>query len=60
MNTVVEALPNMYIYYVAVQLSYASWWLRADANNPMVVLEAVLVGSYEALANLVYRGGDIQ
>lgn len=51
------ALPNMYIYYIAVQLSYASWWLRADANNPAVVLEAALVGSYEALANLVYREG---
>lgn len=51
------ALPNMYIYYVAIQLSYASWWIRADANNPAVVLEAALVGSYEALANLPYREG---
>lgn len=51
------ALPDMYVYYVAIQLSYAAWWLRADANNPAVVLEAALVGSYEALANLVYREG---
>lgn len=47
----------MYVYYVATQLSYVAWWLRADANNPAVVLEAALVGSYEALANLVYREG---
>lgn len=51
------ALPNLYIYYVAVQLSYASWWLWADSNNLAVVLEAALVGSYEALANLAYREG---
>lgn len=51
------ALPNLYMYYVAIQLSYASWWLRADTNNPAVVLEAALVGSYEPLANLAYREG---
>lgn len=51
------ALPDMYIYYVAIQLSYAGWWIRADANDPAVVLEAELVGSYEALSNLVYREG---
>lgn len=51
------ALPNMYFYYVATQLSYAAWWIRADANNLAVVLEAALVGSYEALANLPYREG---
>lgn len=50
-------IPNLYIYYVAVQLSYAAWWLRADSNNAALVLEAALVGSYEALTNLVYREG---
>lgn len=49
--------PFYAVNYVATQLSYAAWWLRADANNPAVVLEAALVGSYEALANLVYREG---
>lgn len=39
-------LPNMYIYDVVVQLSYASWWLRADSNNLLVVLEVALIGSY--------------
>lgn len=51
------ALPDLYIYYIVTQLSFASWWIRADSNNPAVVLEAALVGSYEALANLVYREG---
>lgn len=50
----------MHIYYVAVQLSHASWWLRADSNNPAMVLEAALIGSYEALVNLVYREGKCQ
>lgn len=31
--------------------------MRAVRKNPVVFLEAALVGSYEALANLVYRGG---
>lgn len=51
------AIPNLYLYYFALQLSYASWWLRVNFNNPLVVLEAALVGSYEVLRNRIYREG---
>lgn len=34
----------MYTYYVAVQLFYKAWWIR-----PVTVLEAALLGLYEAL-----------
>uniref|UniRef100_A0A803JLI9 Reverse transcriptase domain-containing protein n=1 Tax=Xenopus tropicalis TaxID=8364 RepID=A0A803JLI9_XENTR len=45
------ALPNLNFYFIA-----AHWWMVPNINNPAVVLEAAIVGSYEALSKLPYRG----
>ncbi|XP_041436080.1 uncharacterized protein fam189a2.S isoform X1 [Xenopus laevis] len=50
------ALPNLKLYFLAAQLVYAHWWIVPDRSNSAVVLEAAVLGSFEALAKLPYRG----
>uniref|UniRef100_A0A803J3Y7 Uncharacterized protein n=1 Tax=Xenopus tropicalis TaxID=8364 RepID=A0A803J3Y7_XENTR len=52
------ALPNMRLYYLASQLIYAHWWLTPHRDNTSTLLEANILGSREALANLPYRGNS--
>uniref|UniRef100_A0A803JYC0 Reverse transcriptase domain-containing protein n=1 Tax=Xenopus tropicalis TaxID=8364 RepID=A0A803JYC0_XENTR len=52
------ALPNMRLYYLASQLIYVHWWLTPHQDNTSTLLEANILGSLEALANLPYRGNS--
>ncbi|XP_072012556.1 peroxisomal membrane protein PEX14 isoform X1 [Engystomops pustulosus] len=49
------AAPDLYLYYLASQLVYAQWWIDIDMGNAATALAGALVGSYEALTNLLYR-----
>lgn len=50
------ALPCFKKYYWAAVLVTVRWWIAQDHNNPVVDLEAVILGSYSELSNLLYRG----
>lgn len=50
------ALPNFQQYYWAAVLVKVRCWFSQPRDNPAVTLEAVLLGSYATLSNLVYRG----
>lgn len=43
-------------YYWAVVLVSMRWWFTQDQSNPVINLEAAILGSYSELSNLVYRG----
>lgn len=50
------ALPCFRKYYWAAVLVTVRWWFKQTRFNPMVNLEAAIMGSYSTLTNLVYRG----
>lgn len=50
------ALPKFFQYFLAGQLMHAHNWLVLDKGNASVVAEAAVLGSYEALQSLLYRG----
>lgn len=45
-----------FLYFIAAMLTHADKWLVSDASNAAVTLEAAVVGSFEALRNILYRG----
>lgn len=54
------ALPGLYKYLLAGQMVFARHWLLRDDEDAAKVLEAAILGSYEGLSNLVYRGSQVQ
>lgn len=53
------AVPNFVRYFLAGQLVFAHRWLNQPEDNAEVTLEAAVVGSYEALSDLLYRGRGV-
>lgn len=50
------AFPDCYKYFLATQLVTVAWWLHPDKTNSSTALEATIVGSFEALQFLIFRG----
>lgn len=49
-------MPSFQLYYWVAVLVTVRWWFSQPKQNPAVILEAAILGSYAALSNLVYRG----
>lgn len=49
-------MPHFQLYYLAAVLVTVHWWFSQPRQNPAVLLEAPILGSYADLSNLVYRG----
>lgn len=45
-------------YYWAAVMVTVRWWFALDRNNPVVNLEAAILGSYSKLSNVVCRGPE--
>lgn len=52
------AAPDFYLYFLAGQLVFAHRWLTVPEDKAVIALEAAIVGSYEALTHLVFRGSS--
>lgn len=49
-------VPNFSRYFLAGQLVFVHRWLTQRRDDAAVSQEAAVVGSYEALSHLVFRG----
>lgn len=51
----VWALPNFFQYFLVGELVHAHNWLSLDKCNALVVVDAVVLSSYEALQSILER-----
>lgn len=50
------SLSHLFVFFLAAMLTHAHNWLLSDTSSAAVTLEAAIVGSYDSLWNVLFRG----